>query len=218
MDHLPALLFAVIPLAFFHTIVCADHYIPFIAMGKSNGWTIKKTLMVTALCGTGHIVSSALLGLIGIVLSLGASNLTGIQNLRGDLAVWFLIIFGLGYMAYGILKAIKNTPHTHGKASKKTVLGLLIVFAFLPCEPMVPIIMFPAFTDGGAAGLIAVTLTYTFFTIATMVSMTYIGSKGLKMVKLKKLERYAHALAGFAVFTCGVAVMLFHNHSQSGCC
>jgi hypothetical protein len=211
MDSLFALLLAVVPLAFFHTIICADHYIPFIALGKGNGWTVRKTLAVTAMCGTGHIISSALLGIIGIALSLGASSLMGIQDFRGELAVWFLIAFGVSYMAYGVRKAVKNTPHTHGHSSK-TVFGLLLLFAIVPCEPMIPIIMFPAFTESGVLGLIAVTLTYTVLTIATMMVMTYIGLKGLQIVKLKRLERYAHALAGFAVFICGIAVMMLHSH------
>jgi hypothetical protein len=211
MDSLLALVLAAVPLAVFHTIVCADHYIPFIAMGKSNGWSVGKTLTVTALCGSGHIVSSALLGLVGIALSFGASNLMGIQHLRGEIAIWFLIAFGLTYMAYGVRKAVKNAPHDHTHSSK-TVCGLLVLFAFVPCEPMIPIIMFPAFTDSGVFGLVTVTLTYTVFTIITMVGVTFIGFKGLQKVRIKGLERYAHALAGLAVFACGLAVMMLHTH------
>jgi len=217
MDSLFALLLTAASLAFVHTIVCADHYIPFIALGKSNGWTVKKTLTITALCGMGRVISSALLGLAGIALSLGASNLMGIADIRGEFTVWLMIAFGLVYMVYGIRKAIKDTPCSCGH-SKKTVCGLLVIYALIPCEPMIPVMMFPAFAQSGVLGLAAVTLTYATVTIAAMMSMTFIGIKGLQMVKLKKLERYAHALAGFAVFACGVAVMMFHTHSPSGCC
>jgi sulfite exporter TauE/SafE len=239
MDSLFALLFAAVPLAFVHTIVCVDHYVPFIALGKSNGWAVRKTLGITALCGMGRIVSSLLLGIIGIGLSVGASNLMGIQDFRGEFAVWFLIAFGLVYMAYGIRKAVRNSPHTHNEGlcgpagcgnplaapgrrapqslTRKTTLGLLVLFAFIPCEPMIPIIMFPALTESGVFGVAAVTLTYTFFTIATMTAMTYIGLKGLQRFRFHRLERYAHALAGFAVFACGVAVKILHSHPHSGC-
>jgi sulfite exporter TauE/SafE len=209
MDPLIALLSAVIPLALFHTVIAVDHYLPFIALGKSNGWTVKKTLSVAALCGMGHIVSSVLLGLLGIGLSIGASNLMDIQDIRGEFAVWFLIAFGLAYMAYGIRKAVKNVPHTHGH-SAKTAWGLFVLFALVPCEPMIPVIMFPALTDGGVWGLAAVTLTYSFITIVTMVVMTFVGLKGLQMFRLNRLERYSHALAGFIVFACGLAVMALH--------
>jgi sulfite exporter TauE/SafE len=217
MDSLFALLLTAVPLAFFHAVVCADHYIPFIALGKSNGWAVKKTLTITALCGTGRVISSALLGVIGIALSFGASGLMGIEGLRSEFAVWFLIAFGLAYMAYGIRRAIKDTPCPHSH-SPKAVCGLLVLYAVIPCEPMIPVIMLPAFTENGVFGVAAVTLTYAVITIAAMSGMTYIGIKGLQTVRLKRLERYAHALAGFAVFACGIAVMVFHSHSQSGCC
>jgi hypothetical protein len=210
------LLLSAVPLAFIHTVVCADHYIPFIALGKSNAWPVGRTLTVAALCGLGRSISSALLGLAGIALSLGAASLAGIQNIRGEFAIWFMIAFGLVYMVYGIRKAIRDAPCSCGH-SKKTVCGLLVLYALIPCEPMIPAMMFPAFAESGVFGLFAVTLTYAVVTIATMMGMVCIGLKGLQMVRLKKLERYAHALAGFAVFACGIAVMLFHTHSQ-GCC
>jgi hypothetical protein len=217
MDSLFALLLTSASLAFVHTLVCADHYIPFIAMGKSNGWTVRKTLAVTALCGMGRIISSALLGLAGIALSLGTANLMGIADIRGEFAVWLMIAFGLVYMVYGIRKAIKDTPCSCSH-SKKTVCGLLILYALIPCEPMIPVMMFPAFAQSGVLGLVAVTLTYAAVTVAAMTGMTFIGIKGLQMVKLRRLERYAHALAGFAVFACGVAVLMFHTHSATVCC
>ncbi|MCL1807513.1 MAG: hypothetical protein FWG31_07410 [Oscillospiraceae bacterium] len=208
MEALFALLPAAISLAFFHTLVGVDHYIPFIALGKSNNWTVKKTLLVAALCGVGHILSSVLLGLAGIGLSVGASKLADIQDVRGELAVWFLIAFGLVYMAYGIRKAVKNTPHTHARSSN-TVWGLFILFALGPCEPMIPIIMYPALTENGVFALVIITLTYALITIATMLAATFIGLKGLQMVKVKQLERYTHALAGFAVLACGLAIKVF---------
>ena len=45
-----------------HTVTGPDHYIPFIAMSRVGRWSVAKTLMVTLLCGLGHVAGSVLLG------------------------------------------------------------------------------------------------------------------------------------------------------------
>ena len=205
MQPLFVLLVSAITIAFSHTLVGVDHYIPFIALGKSNSWSTRKTLSLVLLCGIGHVLSSVVLGFAGIALSTSISRIEPIQAMRGDIAMWFLIAFGLVYTVYGIRKALKNSHH-HTHAKSNTAWGLFILFVLGPCEPLIPIFMYPAATHNLAA-LITVTLVYALCTIGTMLIMTYIGLKGLKLLKVKALERYTHALAGFAVLACGLAIL-----------
>ena len=59
-----ALLTAVI-----HTVAGPDHYLPFIAIAKSRGYGLKKTLLWTFVCGLGHIASALLIALVFIYFS-----------------------------------------------------------------------------------------------------------------------------------------------------
>ena len=95
-------------LGIFHTAIGVDHYIPFVAMNKSNNWSFAKTMLIVLICGTGHVLSSVILGFIGILIGAQIGFLVGIENIRGDLATWFLIAFGFIYMLWGIRNAIKN--------------------------------------------------------------------------------------------------------------
>lgn len=96
-----------------HTAAGPDHYLPFIAMARIGRWSTRKLISITLLCGVGHILSSAVIGLIGITLGLGLDLLDQIESARGDLAGWLLIGFGLAYLLWGIRHAIQNRTHAH---------------------------------------------------------------------------------------------------------
>ena len=82
---------------------------------------------------------------------------------------------------------------------------LFTVFVLGPCEPLIPILMYPAASEG-YFGLILVASVFSLVTITTMIAMVAILKKGISFVPAVKLERFSHALAGFAIFACGVAI------------
>ena len=65
-------------IGFFHTILGPDHYLPFIVMSRSGKWSVKKTMLVTLLCGLGHVLSSILLGVAGIALGVAVFRLEAV--------------------------------------------------------------------------------------------------------------------------------------------
>src|SRR3954470_360567 len=91
------LLIAAITIAGLHTLAGPDHYLPFIALSKSRGWSAGKTISWTLICGSGHVLSSVLLGLGGAALGWSLSKLSWVEQVRGGLAGWVMILFGLVY-------------------------------------------------------------------------------------------------------------------------
>jgi nickel/cobalt transporter (NicO) family protein len=98
---------------FVHTVLGPDHYVPFVAMARAGEWSRRKTVVITLLCGLGHVLSSAVLGLIGIAFGVAVFKLEWIERFRGDLAGWLLIAFGLVYFLWGVRRAVRNQPHSH---------------------------------------------------------------------------------------------------------
>jgi len=97
--------------------------------------------------------------------------------------------------------------HTH-KAEKKiniTPWILFTVFVFGPCEPLIPILMYPAAQES-ISGMLIVTAVFTFFTIATMLSIVLISLFGFNFIPMHKMERYMHAIAGCTILLCGLAI------------
>ena len=107
------LLFAAASIAVLHTVLGPDHYLVFTAMGKAQNWSLAKTLRITALCGLGHVASSMLIGLAGILLGAQLATLVQIEGIRGSLAGYALLAFGLVYFAWGIKKAGRGHVHSH---------------------------------------------------------------------------------------------------------
>ena len=58
-------------IALIHTLLGPDHYLPFIVMARARRWSMRKTACVTLLCGAGHVLSSVLLGGVGIAAGFG---------------------------------------------------------------------------------------------------------------------------------------------------
>ncbi len=218
-------------LGFIHTIIGPDHYLPFIVMARARKWSSTKTAWITFLCGLGHIGSSVVLGLVGIGFGLAVSRLAGFESLRGSIAAWIMIAFGLVYLVWGLRRAYKNTPHVHahihdddnihvhehthisahvhvhqkeGEVSL-TPWVLFTIFVFGPCEPLIPILMYPA-AQKSVSGLILVTAVFGTTTIATMLSIVLASSFGVRMLPMGKLERYSHAIAGGTILLCGISI------------
>lgn len=82
---------------------------------------------------------------------------------------------------------------------------LCTIFVFGPCEPLIPILMYPA-AKNNTAGIILVAVLFSTVTITTMLGVVLVSTFGLNLLPLSKLERYSHALAGAAIFLCGVAI------------
>ena len=84
-----------------HTLLGPDHYLPFIVMARARKWSLVKTTCITALCGAGHVLSSIILGIIGIALGISINKLGAIESFRGGLAAWLLIALELGILPGG---------------------------------------------------------------------------------------------------------------------
>lgn len=196
-------------IGFFHTLFGPDHYLPFIVLAKSGKWSLPKTGWVTFLCGLAHILSSVVLGLIGVAFGITLSKLEFFESFRGNFAAWGLVIFGLIYFLWGLYKAFKNQPHKHLHPNVSITPWILFtIFVFGPCEPLIPILMYPA-AKNSLWGLILVTTVFGTITISTMLFIVFISILGINLLPLEKLERYNHALAGAAICICGLAIQFF---------
>src|SRR5881394_1430619 len=81
--------------AFFHAAI-PTHWLPFVAAGRAQRWTHSKTLLITALAGTGHVLATALLGLILTIFGVALSSRVGTWFPR--IAGALLIGLGLFYI------------------------------------------------------------------------------------------------------------------------
>ena len=218
-------------IGFFHTLLGPDHYLPFIMMARAGRWSYRKTAVVTALCGIGHVASSVLLGFAGIFLGTQLTRLEAFESARGEIAAWLLIVFGLIYCVWGIRKALRNKSHTHthshfGGAVHEhthdhqdehahahveksgpnyTPWVLFVIFVLGPCEPLIPILMYPA-AKFSMGSVVLIGGIFSVVTVSTMLAAVMLPLAGVKMVRFGWLERYSHALAGAIIMVSGLGI------------
>jgi nickel/cobalt exporter len=232
-QELGTLLIAAGSIGFIHTLLGPDHYLPFIVMSWARKWSAARTAVITALCALGHIGSSVVLGLIGVSLGLAVESLTGAESLRGRIAAWLFIGFGLVYLIWGIRHIYRSRPHQHAHShptehepghvhlhshfgehahvhdvqslQSLTPWILFTIFVFGPCEPLIPLLMYPA-AKGSLFGLVIVTAVFGTVTATTMLATVFLGRAGVNFLPLQNVQRYSHALAGATILLCGLAI------------
>ncbi len=231
---LQVLITTAISAGFIHTILGPDHYLPFIMIGKARNWNITRILMLTFVCGLGHVLSSVLLGLIGVFFGVGLEKLNFIEASRGNLAAWALIAFGLVYAVWGLRGVYKNRQHSHSHIHKCGVIHshehrhtsdhthihtqeegkkitpwvLFIIFVLGPCEILIPLVMYPA-SRTSISGMLMVTSAFGISTLIAMLTTVALGSYGFSFVPFKKIGLYTHVIAGAMIFLSGLAIQLF---------
>lgn len=235
------LLGTALSLGAFHTLVGPDHYLPFIVLGRAEGWPLRKALFWTGVCGVGHVLSSVVLGVVGMAAGVAVGELEAVEGTRGELAGIALLGFGALYFGWGLWRGLRGRAHTHVHvhadgsthkhvhahddspeapaehsradhndnehvtAHQRTLWSLFIIFVLGPCEPLIPLVMFPA-SRHSALGVGLVSLAYGAATLAVMLALVTAGYASTSMVRLRFMERYAHAMAGLAIFASGAAI------------
>ncbi len=245
-DTLTALCVTAAVIGTMHTLLGPDHYVPFIAMSRVREWPLPKTIAITMMCGLGHVIGSIALGSLGIAVGLAVGGMEAVEAIRGSIAGWLLLGFGLCYLAWGVRRAYKPRPHAHwhehedgtvhrhehqhdadhslprfdaprhrhthahdSPASEKSITPwvLFAIFAFGPCEPLIPLLMYPA-AELSWFGVATVTAVFALATIGTMTTIVVLTVVGLARVSVPWLTRWSHATAGAALAACGIAIKL----------
>ena len=217
-------------IAFIHTLIGPDHYLVFVALSKARNWTLRKTLKITAICGVGHVLSSIVIGSIGIFFGAELMKLVHIEETRGNISGWLLLIFGSIYFIWGLKKIGRSQTHTHYHQhgdvyhshehshqaehmhphpikgnNSLTPWALFIIFVLGPCEALIPLFMYPAAQNNNVMVLM-VAIVFGLVTLMTMLLAVFFSMHGLKYLKIQFLEKYSHAFAGASIMLCAGAI------------
>ena len=217
-------------LAVLHTVLGVDHSLPFIVLGRARGWSLRRTLGITGACGVVHVASSVLIGLGGVALGIALDRLSLLESSRGDLSAKLLIGFGLAYASWSVWRGFRGHVHTHvhshpdgtthshphdhhgehlhahGVGRGVTPWILFLIFAFGPCEALIPLMMVPAI-DGVWWLLGAVIVVFALCTVGGMLVVVSLGYTGFNSARLGVLEPRLDVLAGLTIAASGASVL-----------
>lgn len=228
MHEINYLILTAITISLLHTITGPDHYVPFIALSKARNWTVNRTIFWTVVCGFGHVGSSIVLALAGIAFGWSLAKVTWIENIRGGISGWAMLLLGFAYTIYALIRIKGNKFHKHFDAyedgsmyvyehqhnafvyphQKRRVTPwiMFIVFVLGPCEPLIPLLSFPA-AQHSLYGVTILVTVFTLFTLLAMVAMVLLGYYGISFLRTEKLEKYMNVIAGATVTICGIGMV-----------
>lgn len=210
-----------------HTAAGPDHYLPFVMLARARRWSTRKMLAITAACGVGHVASSLLLGLIGVMLGIAVGSLEMVEGSRGGLAAWAMVAFGAAYALWGLRRIYRQRrnlalhdhghghvhihsdsgrSHRHAVPEDASFWALFLVFVLGPCEPMIPLFMLPASQGRWQLASVAA-IVFCVCTLATMLVTVAIARAGFERLPLGPLERWLHPVSGVVIAAAGLLMV-----------
>lgn len=198
-----ALIATVAAVGVLHTMV-PDHWAPIAVTARAQRWSRAKTASAAALAGTGHVISTLLLG--ALVWSAGAVAAIHYGALVGKVAAVALIAFG-GWMALSSWHELKRSPQGYARPERISTRMTLVLL--LGSSPMIEGL--PAFFAASTYGLEllgAMAIVFAASTIVTYVALSTLAHGGLERVRLGKIEPYGEFLSGLFVACVGIVAAL----------
>jgi nickel/cobalt transporter (NicO) family protein len=201
-------------LSVIHALI-PNHWIPVIAIAKTEKWTSRETLSATFLTGFSHTASTILIGILvgfaGIKLS---ENYHYIARVAAPV---ILVSIGIIYSLVD-LKSSHHHHHHHPspfstsvnrKKSKPAIIASLSIGMFLtPCIE-IEAYYFQAATIGWP-GIFIVSLVYLTITLVIMFVLVYLGLKGINRFNSHYLEHHEKRITGIVLILLG----LFANFAE----
>jgi nickel/cobalt transporter (NicO) family protein len=199
-------------LSLIHALI-PNHWLPLVAISKTEKWTQNQTLWATVIAGIAHTLSTII---IGIIVGLIGYKLSASYSLISEtIAPSILIVLGLVY----VVLDIRNNHHHHHEMSPNVkeqdqrksrwvaILTSLSIAMFLtPCLE-IEAYYFQAGSIGWT-GIFIVSAVYLITTVSVMLFLVYLGMIGAKTFESHFLEHHEKRITGIVLIALGVLALI----------
>lgn len=188
-----------------------NHWVPLVAVGRAQKWSVRDTVWATVIAGLAHTISTVaigvLVGLVGLKLSHEYEEMAVI------IAPIVLVLLGLVY----IVLDFRHHRHRHirmetlaQKSRAAIIASISFAMFFSPCLEIDGFYL----TAGAYGGLAIaiVSLVYVLVTVSGMVILVFVGLKGIERVRWHFLEHHEKAVSGIVLVVLGLLAYLSGGH------
>jgi hypothetical protein len=216
-----ALVLTTIVTAVVHTLI-PDHWLPFVLVSRAERWSTRRTILMTTVSASLHVLVSIALGLAVVAAERGAAAAMVEMGERLEaLTGWLLVVFGGVYMGWFLLRgghvhSFGMHPHhspmdaepevRRGRFKDISGYALTFIVGFNPCILLIPCVYGAA--QLSTLTLVAVAVAFAVSTVGSMVAVTLLGLKGTARLTSPFLTRYGEAFSGALIVLVGLAVLL----------
>ena len=216
-----ALLFGTLSIATLHALI-PSHWLAFALVGRSQRWSVRRTLAVTLMAGGGHVLLTVMLGLF--VAGIGKRLQSAIPlQLEHAMTAILLIALGLYYLIPALQgrEGCHNHDHHHDSndeatdapdgrrglmtrlGESPTIMGALVLGMTLsPCLDLLSIYVAAASLSWSL--LLGISLLLLATTLGVMTLLVWLTLRGLQRLNLGWLDRNEGAVMGVILIVLGV--------------
>ncbi len=195
-------------LALIHALI-PNHWLPLVAVARSEQWKIRDVTTVTLLSATAHVLGTVALGIV-----LGFIG----KELKEDYGHAINVGSSVLLIAFGLIYYTVNLPHHHHssqqdvvqyKRSKRKWIFIFIIMMFLsPCLEVESL-----FLSAGAYGMGTVTLlsiVYAIVSISGILLLVTLGHKGVNLLSAHFIEHNEKRISGIVLILVGILSFFLH--------
>jgi hypothetical protein len=202
--------------AFVHAVL-PTHWLPFVLVGRGQGWSTGRTLGAAALSGAAHVVVTIVIGLLIVLLGVELDRrfdglLPAISAaILGGLGLYFLMT-----RRKGVQKVHDQTTHAQNTAGapvrqfasdRAALASLVAVLAFYPSEAFLPVYLSAAPLGWTAFAILSLILAGA--TLLGMMLFTGLALMGASRLKLERWERHERSVLAFVLFALSAMVLFW---------
>jgi hypothetical protein len=195
-------------LALVHALI-PNHWLPLVAVAKSEGWRKKELEGVTFLAALAHVAGTVILGFV-----LGHIG----KELREQYGQVINVTSSILLLVFGLIYFTVNLPHHHHseqtdvaayKRSKGRWIMIFIVMMFLsPCLEVESL-----FLSAGSYGLWVVTLMSVIYSVVSILGimlLVSLGFKGVNLLPANFIEHNEKRISGIVLILVGIISFFIH--------
>lgn len=188
------------------------HWLSFVLVTRAQRWTRGKMLRVVFLSGLGHVMTTALVGLLAAALGKRAA-LALQEHAETPLPAMILLAFGLYYLVLGWSRSgHRHCQHDHSqdtiREDRMAVGALFLEMTLSPCETLIPL-----FFAAGAlpwTSLLVMALLSSAVTLLIMAGLALLGLEGYSRIAFPWLERNERLVVGCLLVALGIFTYFVH--------
>ena len=188
-------------LSLLHAVI-PNHWLPVLAIGKKENWTLREVTEVTFLSGLAHALSTIVIGII--IGYIGLQLAENVRYFTHVVAPVILVILGLFFI-------FQHHRHKHfhlhqapkpARSKKKIIIALVVAMFLSPCMEIEAYFLLAGTKGLGAVAIIAA--LYLLITVTGMVLWVRLAYKGILKLNWHTLEHNSGIITGYTIVATGV--------------
>ena len=198
--------------AFLHAVL-PTHWLPFVLVGRGQGWSAGRTLGAAALSGAAHVLVTIVIGIAVVVLGMEFDERFGgllpaiSAAILAGLAIYFLLSHRKKAATAAAEQGEMGAPARRFTTDRAALASLVAVLAFYPSEAFLPVYLSAAPLGWGA--FVVLSLILAGATLAGMMLFTSLALAGATRLKLERWERYERVVLSAVLFALAAMVLFW---------